>query len=257
MTDGSGIDLTRDGRVLVLTIDRQEVRNALHVPALRAMTQAIEDAGRDKAIGAMVITGAGRLCFCAGMDLRALKNGDPEIGDAVRAFEAAIQSPERVPIIAAVAGNAIGGGFELMLKCDLAVAADDVVFALPEVSRGLVPGGGATLLPARIPLAVALEFALTGAPQSAARLFELGLLNAVVPAEALMSAALSLARRIADNAPLAVAATRALMWKTFRDGAADSWRALEDIQRAPDPDRRREVQEGLAAFAEKRAPVWS
>jgi enoyl-CoA hydratase/carnithine racemase len=256
MTERPGTILVRHDNVLLLTIDRPEVRNALHPPALRAIIQAIEDAGNDKEIGAIVITGAGRRAFCAGLDLRSLAAKDPDIEEAIAAFEQVLRSPERVPIVAAVCGNAIGGGFELMLKCDLAVAGDNVVFSLPEVTRGLVPGGGATLLPARIPLAVAIELGLTGLPQSAGRLFQLGLINQVVPADDVVPAALALAGHIAKNAPLAVAATRELMWTTFREGAMRGQRALEEFQRETHPGRSREVREGLAAFAEKRRPDW-
>jgi enoyl-CoA hydratase len=256
MTERPGIALVQHDNVLLLTIDRPEVRNALHPPALRAMTQAIEDAGNDKAIGALVITGAGRRVFCAGLDLRSLAAKDPDIEEAIAAFEQVLRSPERVPIIAAVRGNAIGGGFELMLKCDMAVSADDVVFGLPEVSRGLIPGGGATLLPARIPLAAALELGLTGAPQTAQRLFQLGLVNRVVPADEVLPAALALAGRIADNAPLAVAATRELMWTTYREGTVRGWQAVERLQRERHPGREHEMREGMAAFAEKRQPDW-
>jgi enoyl-CoA hydratase len=256
MTEGSGIELVRHGRVLLLTIDRPEVRNALHPQALRAMTKVIEDASDDKAIGAIVITGAGRRSFCAGMDLRALTANDPDLGGAITAFEQVLRSPSRLPMVAAVCGNAIGGGFELMLKCDLAVAADDVVFGLPEVSRGLIPGVGATLLPARIPLAIALEFGLTGAHQTARRLFQLGLVNRIMPADEVLPAALALAGQIADKAPLAVAATRELMWTTYREGTVRGWQAVERLQRERHPEREHEMREGLAAFAEKRQPDW-
>jgi enoyl-CoA hydratase len=256
MTEVSGIELVRRGRVLLLTIDRPEVRNALHPPALRAMAKAIADAGNDKAIGTIVITGSGRRSFCAGMDLRALAANDPDIAGAIATFEQVLQSPNRLPIVAAVCGNAIGGGFELMLKCDLAVDADDVVFGLPEVSRGLIPGGGASLLPARIPLAVALELGLTGVPQSAQRLLQLGLVNRVVPADEVLPTALVLAGQIAENAPLAVAATRELMWMTYREGAARGWQAVELLQGERHPGREQEMREGLAAFAEKRQPDW-
>jgi enoyl-CoA hydratase len=257
MTDASGILLARHDRVLVVTMDRQEVRNALHPTALHALADVIESSGRDASIGALVLTGAGDRAFCTGMDLRALMNGQAEAaGAAIEALERAFQSPERAPIISAVQADAIGGGFELMLKCDLAIAAETVMFGLPEVTRGMVPGGGATLLPARIPLALALEIALTGELQSAARLLQLGLLNKVVPAAEVQTAAIGLAARIAKNAPLAVAATRDLMWTTYQNGAAQGKAALDALIRERHEGRQREMREGLAAFREKRAPKW-
>ena len=255
MTLQAGIDIAHDGTVMVLTIDRQEVRNALDPPALLAMAAAIDDATADPATTAAVITSAGDRSFSSGMDLRALRGGGPEVGEAVRRWDGVIRSPDRLPVVAAVAANAVGGGFELMLKCDLAVAADDIVFSLPEVGRGMVPGGGATLLPARIPLAIALELGIVGEPMDVLRAYQLGLVNRVVPRADVLPTAVALAKRIGENAPLAVAATRRLMWQTFEHGAATSWSHLQDGRR--DPGRAAESAEGLAAFAEKRKPVWT
>src|SRR5215469_2497702 len=111
------------------------------------------------------------------MDLKAVRSSPQEAGRAARRFHSSMDPYQRLPVVAAVCGMAIGGGFEIMLMCDLAVASEDAVFALPEVKRGLVPGGGATLLPARIPLAVALELALTGEPISAHEAHRLGLVS--------------------------------------------------------------------------------
>lgn len=249
-----GIHIERDGRVLVLTIDRQEVRNALHPAALLVLADAIDEATTDPALSAAVITSAGDKSFSSGMDLNALRTGGAEVGEAVRRWDAAIRSPDRLPVVAAVTADAVGGGFELTLKCDLTVAADDITFALPEVGRGMVPGGGATLLPARIPLAIALELGMVGDPITVQRAYELGLVNRVVPRADVLPTAIALARRIAANAPAAVAATRRLMWETFEHGAAASWSHLHDGR--GDPRRAAESREGLAAFAEKRQPNW-
>jgi enoyl-CoA hydratase len=250
----AGVHIRRDGRVVVLTIDRPDVRNALDPPTLDALADAVASAATDAATGAVVLTGTGDLSFSAGMDLRALDADRAGATRASRAFDAVMRAPDRVPIVAAVAGNAIGGGFELALRCDLVVAADDVVFGLPEVGRGLVPGGGGTLLPSRISLAVALELGLTGEAISVARAYELGLVNRVVPRDEVVPTAIAVAARIAANAPGAVAATRRLMWITATDGAAAGLAALREQPSSEARDR--EMREGLDAFFAKRPPNW-
>ena len=250
----TGLHSDRNGRVLVLSIDRPEVRNALDPPTLDAIAAALTDAAGDATIGAAVLTGSGHLSFSSGMDLRALERDRAEATRASRAFDAVMRASDRIPIVAAVAGNAIGGGFEIALRCDLVVAADDVVFGLPEVARGLVPGGGGTLLPSRISLAVALEIGLTGEPISAQRAYDLGLVNRVLPRADVLPVAIAIAAGIAANAPGAVAATRRLMWVTAMDGAAAGLAALRDQPHSTARDR--ESAEGLAAFFEKRPPRW-
>ena len=250
----TGLRSERAGRVLVLTIDRPEVRNALDPATLDAIAAALTDAALDDAVGAVVLTGAGHDSFSSGMDLRALDHDRSEAARASRAFDVVLRDGDRIPIVAAVAGNAIGGGFEIALRCDLVVAADDVVFGLPEVGRGLVPGGGGTLLPSRISLAVALELGLTGEPITVQRAYDLGLVNRVVRRGDVLSTAIEVGARIAANAPGAVAATRRLMWVTATDGAAAGLTALRNQQ--PSAARDREAAEGLAAFFEKRAPRW-
>jgi enoyl-CoA hydratase len=240
--------------VLVLTIDRPEVRNALDPATLDAIAAALTHTAFDDAIGAVVLTGAGHESFSSGMDLRALDHDRPNAARASRAFDVVMRDGDRVPIVAAVAGNAIGGGFEIALRCDLVVAADDVMFGLPEVGRGLVPGGGGTLLPSRISLAVALELGLTAEPITVQRAYDLGLVNRVVPRHDVLATAIEVAARIAANAPGAVAVTRRLMWVTATDGAAAGLTALRDQPASAARDR--EATEGLAAFFEKRAPRW-
>ena len=228
----AGLLSERDDRVLVLTIDRPDVRNALDPATLDAIAAALTDAALDPSIGAAVLTGSGHDSFSSGMDLRALERDRAEAARASRAFDAVMRAPDRIPIVAAVAGNAIGGGFEIALRCDLVVAADDIVFGLPEVARGLVPGGGGTLLPSRISLAVALELGLTGEPIGVQRAFELGPRQPRGATRATcVPTALALAARIAANAPGAVAATRRLMWITATDGAATGLVALRDQPR--------------------------
>jgi enoyl-CoA hydratase len=158
------------------------------------------------------------------------------------------------PVIAAVNGSALAGGFELMLGCDLAVVADHAVFGIPEARRGLVAAGGGVLLPLRIPLAVALELGLTGDPIDAGRALQLGLVNRVVPGPSVMDEAMRLAERIGQNGPLAVALTKKLMHEVARYGGADAWErvAAANSQVFDSED----AIEGSRAFAERRPPVW-
>jgi enoyl-CoA hydratase len=142
-----------------------------------------------------------------------------------------------------------------MLRCDLAVAAVHARFGLPEASRGLLAGGGATLLPCRIPLAVALELGMTGEPIDAARAYQLGLVNHVVPADEVVERAVALAHRIAENAPLAVAALRRTMWTAAIDGGDAAWLQTQTEQQVVGASD--DAREGIAAFREKRPPRWS
>jgi len=180
------------------------------------------------------------------MDLRAVRSGGQDVGASVRRFRAVDGLRLAVADCGGSARMAIGGGFELMLMCDLAVASDDARFGLPEVTRGLVPGGGGTLLPARIPLAAALEIGLLGTPIHASRAFSLGLVNRLSPTGRVVDDALELAARLADNPPATLARIRELMWITALEGAAASLAAAD----AGPPDERREAEaaEGIARF---------
>lgn len=214
------IDVTRVGAVTVITWDRQQVRNALDPATLTAVAEALMAATQEPDCGACVLTGAGDIAFSSGMDLNVLKADPASAGAAVRAWTSAMDAPARVPIIAAVNGMAIGGGFEIALRCDLTVAAEHAVFGLPEVKRGIVPGGGGLRLPSRVPLPIALELGLTGAAMPAARLHGLGLVNRVVPASEVRSEAIALGQQIADHPPATVATIRQSMWEEVDGGAA-------------------------------------
>jgi len=244
----------RRGAVLVVTIDRRHRRNALDPDALLALTRLLEEAKRDPGIGALVLTAAGRESFGSGMDLHALAEDPARAVDAGNTFRAALAAPDRMPVVAAVNGSAIGGGFELMTRCDLAIASEDAIFGLPEAKRGLLAGAGATLFPTRIPLAVALELGMTGEPISAARAHQLGLVNHVVPADDVLERAVEIAQRIAANAPLAVAAIRRCMWTAALEGGAAAWAQTQAEQQVVSTSE--DAREGLAAFREKREPHW-
>jgi len=151
------------------------------------------------------------------------------------------------PTIAALNGTALAGGLELALACDLIVASEDAKVGIPEVKRGLFAAGGGTTLPMRVPLAVALELGLTGDPVTAARAYEIGLVNRVVPAAQVRKAAVELAEKIAANAPLSLATTKKLM-REGRWGTAEETRAVFGSA---------DAREGAIAFAERRAPAWT
>jgi enoyl-CoA hydratase len=200
-----------------------------------------------------VLTGAGGT-FCSGMDLKAYLHGDrPSIPG--RGFGGITITPPRKPLVAAVEGWALAGGFELMLACDLVVAGEGSRLGVPEVRRALVPaGGGALLLPRRIPFAVAMELLLTGESVTAARAAELGLVNRLVPDGTALDGALALAEVIAANGPLAVAVTKQIARAQAGWTAGEGWQRQAELYQ-PVFDSA-DAREGAAAFAEKRAPVW-
>ncbi|MGE5136322.1 MAG: crotonase/enoyl-CoA hydratase family protein [Gemmatimonadota bacterium] len=247
------VSVETDGPVMVITINRPEARNAVNAAVARGVAAALDELDANPALRAGIITGAGGT-FCAGMDLKGFLAGEnPQEGG--RGFGGIAMRPPATPVIAAVEGYALAGGFEIALSCDLIVASEAASFGLPEVSRGLVAAAGGLLrLPARIPYHLAMEIALTGDRFPAARLHEAGLVSRLVPAGEALAEARKLAERVAANAPLALAATKKIIVES-----AD-WPASEAF------DRQNEISgpvftsadaiEGAAAFAEKRPPVW-
>ena len=202
----------------------------------------------DPEVRTIIVTGAGEKIFCAGMDLKAFASGE-DVAPVGKAFAALRECPK--PVIAAVNGAALAGGFEVMMGADLVVAAEHARFGIPEVKRGLVAAGGGTRLPTRIPLQVALEMGLTGEPISAARALELGLINRVVPADQVLDGALALATLINANGPLAVQATKLLMREEVGpDTAQRVGQVTMPVFASED------AREGATAFAQKRPPVW-
>ena len=212
-----------DGSVHVLRWDRQHRRNALDPASLEALAGHIAAATADPAVRACVLTGTGDVAFSSGMDLTALSDDRAGAGRAVAAWTAALDDPERVLLVAAVNGMAMGGGFEIALRCDLVVAADDATFGLPEVTRGIVPRGGALRLPTAVPVQTALELALTGDHVPAARLHTLGLVNRVVSPADVVDEAVALAARVSAHPVETVSEIRRAMWDTAASlGAATS-----------------------------------
>jgi enoyl-CoA hydratase/carnithine racemase len=250
------VERDRRQNVEVLTINRPEARNAINGEVSQAMSIALDELEADKHCWAIIITGAGDKAFSAGMDLKAFAAGElGAIASGPGGFGGIAQRDFSKPVIAAVNGAALAGGCEIMLSCDMVVAAEHATFGIPEVKRGLIAGaGGLMRLPRRLPLAIAMELGLTGEPMDAQRAYQLGLVNRVVPAERLLDEALHLAGTIAANAPTAVRWSKRIMkespflseqegWKLTAAGAAE-------VFSSPD------ALEGAVAFAEKRPPKW-
>jgi len=219
---------------------------------------ALERAAQDPEVRAVVITGAGR-AFCAGADLKELAAGRPVYDREHKEWDFAgiVRHWIPKPVIAAVNGFALGGGTEIVLSADIAIIDERASLGLPEVRRGLIAAAGGVLrLQHQIPPKVALEIALTGEPISAARAYELGLVNAVAPAGTALARALETAEKIAANAPLAVQQTKRVMYDSVGSGwSDDDWALNADAMRIVFTSE--DAKEGPRAFAAKRAPQWS
>ena len=248
------VTIERDGQVLVITICRPEMRNAIDRATSEAIAQAMDELDGDNNLTVGILTGAGAH-FCSGMDLKAFLRGE-RVELPGRGLAGIIQTPPRKPVIAAVEGYALAGGFEIALACDLMVAADNAQFGLPEVKRGLMAGsGGLMRLPERIPRQIAMQYALTGEMMSAVEARQWGLVNQLTaPGEAL-AAARVLAHQIAANAPRSVQISKQVVAEAFHWPAHERWQRqnalLETIIHSKD------AQEGALAFSEKRPPVWT
>ncbi len=210
---GEALAVEQHGAVVVLRWDRQEVRNALDPRTIIEIAALLTDAASDHACRAAVLTGTGDVAFSAGMDLKALAADRGAAGEAFVAWNAAMGSSDRLPLVAAVNGMAMGGGFEIAMRCDLIVAGDHCEFGLPEVKAGMVPHGGALDFPSRVPLPTALEWALLGERIPVSRLYELGVVNRVVPSADVLPTAIALAEQIAAFDPATVRSIRNGMWK--------------------------------------------
>lgn len=242
----------RDG-IQILTINRPEARNACTKAVAEAMAAALDELERRDDLRLAIITGAGGT-FCAGMDLKGFLKGErPSLPG--RGFAGLTQAPPRKPLIAAVEGYALAGGFEVVLASDLVVAANNAQFGLPEVKRGLCAAAGGLLrLQQQLPERIAMELVLTGDMFGAQRAFEFGLVNRLaVPGEAL-AGAIELAQKIVANGPLAVAASKRVMRESRDWSTAEMFTRQREIT---DPVfASADAREGAAAFAEKRKAVW-
>ena len=243
----------RDGSVLIVTINRPEARNAINRATSEAIAAAVDLLDADPAISIGILTGSGGH-FCSGMDLKAFLAGE-RVELAGRGLAGITESPPKKPLIAAIEGFALAGGFEIALACDLIVASETAQFGLPEVRRGLIAGSGGLLrLPQRIPRQIALEYALTGSPMSAATARQWGLINRLTPAGGALDGARALAAEICANGPLAVRMTKRVVTE------APSWQVTEIWPRQHDILEKvlasEDAREGALAFREKRVPRW-
>jgi enoyl-CoA hydratase len=254
MSEEPAVITERRGRVLVITINRPEQRNAVNLAVAEAIAAALDELDAEAELSLGVLTGAGR-GFCAGMDLKVFVTGErPWAGG--RGFAGIVQRPSDKPLIAAIEGFAVAGGLEIALACDLIVAARGAKLGIPEVKRSLVAAGGALLrLPRALPRAVAMELALTGDPISAERGYELGLVNRLAEPGTALEKALELAEAIATNGPLALAATKRILTESPGWPDAEFWERQGEITGPVFGSE--DAREGATAFAEKRAPVWT
>jgi enoyl-CoA hydratase len=240
-------------RILIITINRPAARNAIDAAVTSGVAAALDRLDESKELSIGILTGAGGT-FCAGMDLKAFLRGE-QVALPGRGLAGLTEKPPVKPLIAAVEGYALAGGFELALACDLIVAAEDARFGIPEVKRGLVAAGGGLLrLPRRIPPNLAMEYALTGDFFSAADGQRFGLVNRVTPAGGALAGAIELAERITANAPLAIAATKEVIAASADWTADEMWQKQQEIMQPVFGSA--DAREGASAFAEKRAPVW-
>jgi enoyl-CoA hydratase len=254
MSDDQPAVLTerRDG-VLVITLNRPEVRNAVNAAVAKGIADALDELDADDALQLGILTGAGGF-FCAGMDLGAFVKGEsPWYGD--RGFAGIAQRGARKPLIAAIEGFAVAGGLEVALACDLVVAAEGAKLGIPEAKRSLVAAGGALLhLPKRMPYHAVMELALTGDPWPAERFHALGVVNRLAPAGGALDAALELAGQIVKNGPLALAASKEIVQKQFDWSADEQWEQQGAISGPVFGSE--DAKEGASAFKEKREPAW-
>ncbi|KOX17827.1 enoyl-CoA hydratase [Nocardiopsis sp. NRRL B-16309] len=239
--------------VAVITINRPKAKNAVNAAVAAQVAEALDDLDARKDLSVGIITGAGGT-FCAGMDLKAFMRGEVPVVEG-RGFGGFAQRGPRKPLIAAVEGYALAGGFEAVLACDLVVAAEDAKFGIPEVKRGLVAGAGGLLrLHHRIPRNIAMEFALTGDFVGAPRLAELGLVNEVTASGGALEGARALAARITPNGPLALRVSKEIIASSDDWSTEEMWDRQNEL--AGPVFVSQDAMEGATAFAEKRAPVW-
>jgi len=253
MNDDQAVLTERRGRVLVITINRPDQRNAINAAVANGIAGALDELDADSELTVGVLTGAGK-GFSAGMDLKAFVAGEsPWVGD--RGFAGITQRSSAKPLIAAVEGFAVAGGLEVALACDLIIASRGTRLGIPEVKRSLVAAGGGLLrLPRVLPRTVAMELALTGDPIDAERAYELGLVNRLAEPGLALDTALELAETIAANGPLALAASKRILTESL-DWPDSEFFARQGEITGPVMSSE-DAREGATAFAEKRPPVW-
>jgi enoyl-CoA hydratase len=243
----------RRGNVLLITLNRPQVRNAVNGAVAEGVAGALDELDGSDELSVGILTGAGGF-FCAGMDLGAFVRGEsPWFGD--RGFAGISQRASRKPLIAAIEGFAVAGGMEVALACDLIVAARGAKLGIPEAKRSLVAAGGALLrLPRRMPYHLVMELALTGETMPAERFHELGLVNRLTEPGGAVEATMELAGTLAKNGPLALIASKQILQEQFDWSTAEMWERQGAITGPVFASE--DAKEGASAFKEKREPVW-
>lgn len=240
--------------VATITINRPEAKNAVNAAVALAIADATDQIDKRDDIRAAILTGTGGV-FSAGMDLKAFLKGE-NVKPYGRGFAGLTNATIRKPLIAAVEGHALAGGFEMALACDLIVASEASTFGLPEVKRGLVANaGGLVRLPRQLPYRMALELVMTGNPVSAQELLAVGLINRVTPVGQALAVAKELAAVIAANGPMAVAVSKQVL-KESQDWPSTELFDRQNVYTMP-VFKSADAKEGATAFAEKRKPVWT
>ena len=242
----------RDG-VLIITLNRPEVRNAVNAALAEGVGKALDELDDDGELALGILTGTGGF-FSAGMDLGAFVKGEsPYYGD--RGFAGITQRSSRKPLIAAIEGFAVAGGFEVALSCDLIVAAKGAKLGIPESKRSLVAAGGALLrLPRRMPYHAVMELALTGDPLPAERFHEYGVVNRLAEPGSALDTAMELAGDIRKNGPLALMAAKQILQEQWDWSSDEMWQKQGEI--AGPVMTSEDAKEGASAFKEKRDPQW-
>ena len=253
----SGLIVEDRGAVRILTLDRPERRNALSTELQADLVEQFLSCTED-GVRAVVLTGNGP-AFCSGFDLKEIRAADergepfrPPMGRPGRnVFEVITETP--VPVIAALTGAAVAGGFELALACDLRIAAPGIPLGLPEAKIGMAANFGSVVLPKRVPIGIALEMLLTGDYVTSEVAERWGLVNRIVEPAAVLPTALQLAERIAANAPISV---RRMKETAVKGLELPLWQALR-LDVGPNPYLSEDRAEGVAAYLEKRPPEWT
>ena len=245
--------VSREDGIMIVTINRPEAKNAVNKAVSETIAAAMEELDDSSELQAAIITGANNT-FCSGMDLKGFLKGESPMVPG-RGFAGLTERGPQKPLIAAVEGFAFAGGLELLMACDLIVAAEDAEFGIPEVKRGLAAGaGGLIKLPRQMPHRLAMELALTGDSFNAKRAYETGVINRVVKKGEALTAAKELAKVIAANGPLAVKASKQIVNDSQDWSAEEMW--VKQAELIAPVFMSEDSREGPRAFAEKRAPVW-
>ena len=258
MTDNP-VHITRNGAILEVTLDRPKA-NAIDGPTSQLMGDVFAGFRDDPELRVAILTAAGERFFSAGWDLKVAAGGEPPDTDyGVGGFGGLQELPGlNKPVIAAVNGMAVGGGFELAISCDLIYAAEHARFALPEINVGVLADAASVKLPRRIPFHVAMDLLLTGRWMGAEEAARWGLVNEVLPAGELMNRARGVAQLLADGPPLVFAATKETIRMTENLKEQEALQLLNN-QGVPAVNTlyaSEDLQEGTRAFAEKRKPIW-